>query len=216
MHYSEMKWGTTRMSFITKRSSAHLARRPQASSSRLLRPVVRMRAIASVLCFAGICALATPAGAEVEAPMAMRSLDEQVQEIKSDVLAIAAELGNLEERLLYPSNTQVAVFVSFDEGQTVGLDSARISIDGEVVAQHIYSFKELEALQKGGVQRIFTGNVRTGKHRIEVAVAGKRPGGQEFTATESFVFEKAVDPKLVGIQLASESSGDAKIAIKEW
>jgi hypothetical protein len=37
----------------------------------------------------------------------IRSLDGQVQEIKSDILSIAAELGNLEERLLYPSNTQV-------------------------------------------------------------------------------------------------------------
>ena len=42
----------------------------------------------------------------------MKSLDGQVQEIKSDVLNIASELGNLEERLLYPSNTQLAIFVA--------------------------------------------------------------------------------------------------------
>ena len=45
----------------------------------------------------------------------MRSLDGQVQEIKSDVLGIASELDNLEERLLYPSNTQVALFVAIDD-----------------------------------------------------------------------------------------------------
>ena len=89
----------------------------------------------------------------------MQSLDEQVQEIKSDVLGIAAELARLEERLLYPSNTQVAVFVALAEGETFRLDSVQIQIDGEPVAHHIYSFKELEALQKGGVQRIYTGNV---------------------------------------------------------
>lgn len=144
----------------------------------------------------------------------MQSLDEQVQEVKSDVLAIAAELSNLEEQLLYPSNTQIAVFVSIEEGHEVALDSAQILIDGELVAQHIYSFKELEALQKGGVQRIYTGNIRTGEHQIEVSVAGKKGGGKDFDAVETFVFSKAVDPKLVGIRLAGQSSGDATIAIE--
>lgn len=146
----------------------------------------------------------------------MQSLDEQVQEVKSDVLAIAAELSNLEEQLLYPSNTQIAVFVSIEEGHEVALDSAQILIDGELVAQHIYSFKELEALQKGGVQRIYTGNIRTGEHQIEVSVAGKKGGGKDFDAVETFVFSKAVDPKLVGIRLAGQSSGDATIAIEGW
>lgn len=146
----------------------------------------------------------------------MQSLDEQVQEVKSDVLAIAAELSNLEEQLLYPSNTQVAVFVSIEKGHEVALDSARISIDGEIVAQHIYSFKELEALQNGGVQRIYTGNIHTGEHQIEVSITGKRGGGHGFDTVETFVFSKAVDPKLVGIRLASQSSGDTTIEIEGW
>ena len=146
----------------------------------------------------------------------MQSLDEQVQEVKSDVLAIAAELSNLEEQLLYPSNTQIAVFVSIEAGHEVALDSAQISIDGELVAQHIYSFKELEALQKGGVQRIYTGNIHTGDHRIEVSITGKKGGGKNFDAVESFAFSKAVDPKLVGIRLASQSLGDPTIALEGW
>ena len=92
----------------------------------------------------------------------MRSLDGQVQEIKSDVLSIASELSNLEERLLYPSNTQVAVFVAIEDDDDFRLDAVKIEIDGELATHHIYSFKELEALQKGGVQRIYTGNVPTG------------------------------------------------------
>ncbi len=136
----------------------------------------------------------------------MQSLDEQVQEIKSDVLGIAAELSRLEERLLYPSNTQVAVFVSLAEDETFRLDSVEIQIDGELVAHHIYSFKELEALQRGGVQRIYTGNVPTGEHRLEVTVAGKI-GGSDVSSTESFTFRKEVEPKLVELTLAQGSGG---------
>ena len=80
-------------------------------------------------------------------------------EIKSDVLGIAAELGNLEERLLYPSHTQVAVFVALERDDGFRLDAVQIELNGEQASHHIYSFKELEAMQKGGVQRIYTGNV---------------------------------------------------------
>jgi hypothetical protein len=159
---------------------------------------------------------ASPDLARADSKEQMQSLDEQVQEIKSDVLSIAAELSRLEERLLYPSNTQVAVFVSLAEGETFRLDSVQIQIDGELVARHIYSFKELEALQKGGVQRIYTGNVRTGGHQLEISVAGKLPDGKDFGGTESFSFTKSVEPKLVGITLAGRDSGDVSIQLGGW
>jgi len=143
----------------------------------------------------------------------MQSLDEQVQEVKSDVLSIAAELRRLEEKLLYPSHTQVAVFISLAEGETFRLDSLQIKIDGELVAHHIYSFKELEALQKGGVQRIYTGNVPTGEHQIEVSVAGKLPGGGDLNGAQSFGFSKEIEPKLVGITLAGRGSGGVGIRL---
>jgi hypothetical protein len=149
----------------------------------------------------------SPSSAGDDVEQQMQGLDEQVQEIKSDVLGIAAELSLLEERLLYPSDTQVAVFVSLAEGETFRLDSVQIQIDGAPVAHHIYSFKELEALQKGGVQRIYTGNLPTGEHRLEVSVAGKVPGGRDASRSERFTFSKDVGPKLVGITLGGGGSG---------
>lgn len=146
----------------------------------------------------------------------MRSLDGQVQEIKSDVLGIAAELSTLEERLLYPSNTQLAVFVSLASGETLRLDAVRIQIDGEAVAHYIYSFKELEALQDGGVQRIYTGNVTTGMHEMTVSVAGKSQSGSDFSETESFSFNKGIDPRLIGLTVAGPGSGQAAIQLGEW
>ncbi len=135
----------------------------------------------------------------------IKGLDEQVQEIKSDVLGIAAELNQLEEKLLYPSNTQVAVFVSLVSGETFRLDSVEISLGGKPVAHHIYTFKELEALQKGGVQRIYTGNIRTGEHDLQVSVIGKSAGGADFRKTENFNVNKDVGPKIVEISLAAQS-----------
>lgn len=141
----------------------------------------------------------------------MKGLDEQVQEVKSDVLSIAAELQRLEERLLYPSNTHLAVFVELAEHDTLRLDAVRIQVDGQLVAHSIYSFKELEALQRGGVQRIYTGNVSTGAHQIEVSIAGKLDSGKEYTRSERFDFTKGIEPKLLGVTL-----GSSELRLGDW
>jgi hypothetical protein len=146
----------------------------------------------------------------------MRGLDEQVQEIKSDVLSISAELSRLEEKLLYPSGTQVAIFVALAEGDPLRLDAVRLQIDGRLVAHYIYSAKELEALRKGGVQRIYVGNVTTGEHQLEVLVDGQLEGGKDFSRTEQFAFRKEVKPKLVELTLAGPNSGNTPIALGEW
>ena len=146
----------------------------------------------------------------------MRSLDGQVQEIKSDVLSIASELDNLEERLLYPSNTQVALFVAIEEDDDFRLDAVKIEIDGKLATHHIYSFKELEALQKGGVQRIYTGNVPTGDHQLSVTMIGKLRNGTEFNKTDQFSFAKGVEPKALGITLAGPGLGKSGIQVGDW
>ena len=147
----------------------------------------------------------------------MRGLDEQVQDVKTDVLKIAAELSQLEEKLLYPSGTEVAVFIALAKGDDhLRLDAVRLQIDGHLVADYIYSAKELEALRNGGVQRLYVGNVATGDHQLDVLVDGKIKGGSDFSRKEHFVFRKEVKPKLVELTLAGPGSGNAPIALGEW
>ena len=145
----------------------------------------------------------------------IKGLDEQVQEIKSDVLAIAAELNHLEERLLYPSNTQVSVFVSLKADDAFLLDALELRMNGEAVAYHLYSYKELEALKKGGVQRIYTGNLSSGKHEVQVTMLGQSRGGSDLSHSESFLIEKSVGPKAVEISLASPGLTNQAIELKE-
>jgi hypothetical protein len=162
--------------------------------------------------FSCVAFAAGSAGGAEPATEEMRSLDEQVQEIKTDVLGIAAELNRLEEKLLYPSNTHLAIFVSIAEGETFRLDSMQINIDGQLATHYLYAFKELEALQHGGVQRVYTGNLPTGGHQIEVSINGKTTSGDDFSSTETFSFDKGIEPKLLGIAL----NGPKAIDLGEW
>lgn len=160
--------------------------------------------------------LILPAYAQEAPKEQVKGLDEQVQEIKTDVLSIAAELNKLEEKLLYPSDTQIAIFVSAAGGEKFRLDAVDIQLDGKPVAHHLYTFKELEALQKGGVQRIHVGNVRTGEHALHVTVIGKSEGGSDFKREESFKITKNIGPKLVGVVLADTGAGSKAITLKDW
>lgn len=155
------------------------------------------------------------AASEGAAAGAVKSLDGQVQEIKADVLGIASDLDNLEERLLYPTHTQVAVFVELDD-DAFRLDAVHLTINGELATHHIYSFKELEALEKGGVQRLFTGNVPTGDHELGIRMVGKLKNGKDFEESNSFRFSKGVEPKAIGITLAGPGLGKSGIQVGDW
>ncbi|WP_444907813.1 hypothetical protein ACJJIR_07200 [Microbulbifer sp. SSSA008] len=143
----------------------------------------------------------------------IRGLDEQIQDVKKDVIDLTAELSQLEEKLLFPSNTQVALFVSVADEKPFELESVEVTLNGKLVAHHLYTYREIESLQKGGVQKIYTGNVQVGGHPLEVSFLGKAPSGKEYRATASYTVKKAVGPKFVEIKvLGTEST----INFKDW
>lgn len=146
----------------------------------------------------------------------VKGLDEQVQDIKKDVLELTSELSRLEEKLLFPSNTQVSLFVAVNGDEGFVLDSMQIKMNNKVVAQHLYTFKEVEALRAGGVQRIYTGNIKTGDHQLVASFIGRTKSGNEYQRSENFKVTKAVGPKFVEIQITGSSASDQTISFKDW
>ncbi len=154
-----------------------------------------------------------PAVADQVSREEIKSLDKQVQDVKIDALRIGAQMLQLEEKLLYPSTTQVAVFVSLDKTVQFSLDSMEIQMDGKRVAQHLYTVKELEALQKGGVQRIYAGNIASGPHDLQVLMSGKAARGAALRARETFTFSKDEGPKMLEVRLVDSSR---VIMLRDW
>ena len=142
----------------------------------------------------------------------IKGLDEQVQEIKKDVLGISAELNLLEEKLLYPSNSQVSLFISVAKDSRYSPDAVQIKIDNKKVAHHIYSYKEVDALRRGGVQRIYTGNLLSGDHKLDINIIGKVDGSTNKKNKATVTIKKGIGPKLVEISLGS---GGSAIKVKE-
>lgn len=145
-----------------------------------------------------------------------RSLDEQVQGLKEEVIKINREMLLLQEKLLYPSSSQVSIFVSLKSSPKFSLDAIELKLDSRPIQKHIYTFRELEALRKRGVHRLHTGNLAVGKHQLIVTVSGRTSSNATYTRSASFELEKATGPKLVELQVISSGGAKPTIKIKEW
>lgn len=165
--------------------------------------------------FAATAASAQTPGASAP-QQEFQGLDEDVQGLKEEALKINHELMLLQEKLVYPSSTEVAVFLSVEGGKKFSLDSIELRIDDKVATRHVYSYRELEALQQGGVQRLHTANLRTGPHQIAVGIAGKNAGNAGFRQAASFKVSKETGPKLVELKIRASGGGDPAITLQEW
>jgi hypothetical protein len=152
-----------------------------------------------------------------EPPADTRALDETVQDLKKDVVDLNKELFVLEEELLFPANTQVAVFVSMDIGEFFALDSLTLKIDNKEVANYLYTPREAEALLKGGVHRVYLGNLKVGEHQLVAFFNGKGPNTRDYKRGANLKFEKGVGAKYLELKITDrQRKGQPEFAIKDW
>jgi hypothetical protein len=146
-----------------------------------------------------------------------RTLDEDVQNLKKLAVDLNKDLFLLEEELLFPANTQVAVFVAMDVGEFFGLDSIDIKLDGKDVTSYLYTEREVDALVRGGVQRLYVGNVRAGDHELVAVFTGHGPHDRDYRRGASLKFEKGIGPKYIELTISDrEVSLSPEFVVKEW
>ena len=152
-------------------------------------------------------------GADVESV----SLDREVQTLKDTVLELDQELFLLEEELLFPANTQVAVFLSMNLGEFFALDSVQLELDGKDVTNYLYTEREVEALHRGGVQRLFLGNLKTGDHELVAIFTGKGPHDRDYRRGATLNFEKGIGAKFVELEISDlERKQQPEFTVREW
>ena len=153
----------------------------------------------------------------VHAADTAKGLDAKVQSLKKDVVDLNRDLFILEEELLFPANTQVAVFVSLDVGKFFELDSVQLKLDDKVVANYLYTPQELAALGRGGVQRLWLGNLRVGKHELVAFFSGKGTHERDYRRGATVVFDKQTGPKYIELKISDVSRKlQPEFVVKEW
>jgi hypothetical protein len=146
-----------------------------------------------------------------------RSLDEDTQTLKKDVVDLNRDLFVLEEELLFPANTQVAVYISMDVGEFFALDSVTLKIDNKEVTNYLYTPREVDALLKGGVQRLYLGNLKVGNHELVAFFSGKGPDNRDYRRGASLKFEKSIGAKYLELKIEDrQRKMQPEFAIKDW
>ncbi|HEX5357924.1 MAG TPA: AraC family transcriptional regulator [Aquabacterium sp.] len=166
-------------------------------------------------------AAAAPASAAASSPdtstPAPATLDERIQGTKRDVIQLNRDLLVLEEELLFPASTQVAVFVSLDVGKLFTLDSVQIRLDDKLVANYLYTPRELAALQRGGVQRVFLGNLRVGEHELVATFTGVGPHERDYKRGATVKFEKGTEAKYIELRIEDATAKlQPEFNVKVW
>lgn len=161
---------------------------------------------------------AQTAPAAPDAPPAdFKTLDQEVQGLKKDVIDLNKDLFVLEEELLFPANTQVALYVSMDVGAFFALDSVTIKIDNKEVKNYLYTAREADALLKGGVQQIYLGNLKVGKHELVAFFTGKGPVERDYKRGATITFDKGVGAKYLELKITDRvAKHQPEFAIKDW
>jgi hypothetical protein len=146
-----------------------------------------------------------------------KTLDQEVQGLKKDVIDLNKDLFVLEEELLFPANTQVALYVSMDVGTFFALDSITVKIDNKEVKNYLYTAREADALLKGGVQQIYLGNLKTGKHELVAFFTGKGPVDRDYKRGATINFDKGVGAKYLELKITDRvPKHQPEFTIKDW
>ena len=185
----------------------------------------RKFAVVLALAFAALAALPaawgadapTPPAAAASAPAGGAALDDRIQDAKSEVIKLNRDLLVLEEELLFPANTQVAVFVSMDVGKMFELDSVQVKLDDKVVADYLYTPAEVKALHRGGVQRVYLGNLKAGSHELVAFFTGGGPHERDYKRGTTVKFDKGTEPKYIELQIKdSQAKLQPEFEVKVW
>ena len=162
--------------------------------------------------------LAWPALAPAEADVEKAaSVDMSVEQLRKQVIELNRDLFVLEEDLLFPASTQFAVFLSVETGEFLVLDAVKLKVDDEVVASHLYTARQVDALRRGGMQRLHMGNLKTGEHEVTVFVDGIGPENRPYRKAATYQLEKGTDTATLEVRIRDRSSDyQPLVELVEW
>ncbi len=169
-----------------------------------------------LLLFSPVVHAASPA-TTAEPPLPAAALSSQLQDVKTQVMQLNRDLFLLEEDLLFPASTQLGIFVSMDAGVLMPLDAVELRMDGDKIGGHLYTQQQTQAIQRGALQRVYEGNLKSGEHTLTVIFTGKGPQDQPYRRAIEHKFSKATDPVWLEVKIIDDTkTQQPAFEVKAW
>ena len=134
-------------------------------------------------------------------PASMAAPEAALQDVTQQLATLEKDLSILEEDLLYPPSSRVAVFVSMDVGELFALDEVEVKLNGTTVVHHLYTEQQVDALHRGGIQRLYVGNAKQGENEITAFFLGRDHRGEPLRRATSAKFAKSFEPAYVELKI---------------
>lgn len=153
----------------------------------------------------------------LDASAEIKRISKYVQALKTEVIDLNNDLRLMEEQLLFPSETKYSIFVSLSSGQFFTLESVKLVLNGKLVATHIYSENQRQAMLRGGIHRMYVTNLNEGKHSATAFFTGIGPNGREYKRASNIDFEKGPSSKYLELAIGDDAVRQEPVfAIKQW
>jgi hypothetical protein len=152
-----------------------------------------------------------------DASIEVNRVSKNIQQLKQQVIDLNKDLRLMEEKLLFPSSTKYSVFVSMSSGQFFSLESIKLKLDGKLVATHIYSEKQRQALIRGGIHKFYITNLNEGQHTATIFFTGVGPNGRAYKRASTIDFEKGPAGEYLEVAISDDSvTQEPVFGIKQW
>ena len=93
----------------------------------------------------------------------------------------------------------------------------QLKLDNKEVANYLYTEREVEALNRGGVHRVFIGNLKVGKHELVAFFTGKGPHERDYKRGATVKFEKGIGAKYLELKINDRQRRmQPEFEIKDW
>jgi len=180
-------------------------------------PIVRFITRLAMACFIMVCFVNSQKTFAADSAIPNKGIAHDIEQIKKEVLKLNRELFILEEDLLFPASTQVAVFVSVDIGRFFTIDSVELKINDKDVAGFLYTQRQRESLEQGGIQQLFKGNLKTGQHELTAIFIGVDHEKRTVKRAVSYQFEKEDDAVMIELKVEDNTRNfQAQVNVEEW
>ncbi len=141
---------------------------------------------------------------------ALLQLLQQSQQLQHESIGLLEDIYLTESSILFPQTNLLVVILSQDYGATLLLEKLELSLDGEQVAVHRYTERDMERLMRRGVQTIYTTLIPPGSHSVGARLHGTGFSGGPSIADE-LQFRKRSRPLFVEVVITG-----SEMRLRQW
>ncbi|RRJ84274.1 hypothetical protein [Aestuariirhabdus litorea] len=171
-----------------------------------------LRTALSILLWLSLSTLASasqPLSPELE-EAELQQLLQQSLKLQQETIGLLDDIYLTESSILFPQTNLLVVILSQDYGATLLLEQLELSLNGEQVAVHRYSERDMERLMRRGVQTIYTTLIPPGAYSIGARLHGTGFAGGP-SITSDLQFHKGSRPLFVEIVISG-----SQMVLKQW